>query len=104
MNSYLKIFSILLALIFLATTASAQRPEPIKTVVLGDTLYTLLKPGDIPAIFEPEFITVTEAEKTYYDNERLIVVSDGDETKGSQSGILTNTRLSTTTSTVKQLR
>ena len=65
----------------LAVTILAQRPEPQKTLLKGDTLYTLLKPNDIPAIFEPEFTNINEAKDTYYDNEPLIVVTDGNEAK-----------------------
>ena len=62
-----------------ATGSSAQRPKPKETELLGHTMYTLLKPGDIPAITEPEFITVAEADKFYYPDEPLIVVVDGNE-------------------------
>lgn len=66
----------------LAQFALAQRKEPEKREVRGHTMYTLLEPGDIPAIFEPEFITIAEADSMYYDREPLIVVTSGDETKG----------------------
>jgi hypothetical protein len=75
--------SIFLVFILLFTTSIwGQRRDPVKTLVKGDTLYTLLKPGDIPAIFEPEFIPVNESDSTYFDNEPLIVVVDGNEAKG----------------------
>ena len=48
---------------------------------MGHTMYTLLKPGDIPAIFDPAFISIAEAESLYYDNEPLIVVADGNKAK-----------------------
>jgi hypothetical protein len=68
----------------LLTVASAlsQRPEPKKTEIQGHTMYTLLKPGDIPAIFEPEFISVKEAESTYFADEPLLVVVRGDVARG----------------------
>lgn len=69
------------AFVLQAGVTSAQMPEPVKTMVAGDTLYTLLKPGDIPAIFDPEFISVEEAEKLYHKNEPLMVVSKGGEVK-----------------------
>lgn len=72
---------VIVILTLLAVTALAQRPEPQKSLVMGDTLYTLLKPNDIPAIFDPEFISIDEAKATYYDNEPLIVVADGSEAK-----------------------
>ncbi len=71
-----------LAFLFLATSSAAQRREAVETEIRGHTMYTLLEPGGIPAIFEPEFIAVAEAEKYYYDEEPLIVVVDGDEVRG----------------------
>ena len=65
----------------LTMSINAQRPEPKKTEVHGHTMYTVLKPGDIPAIFKPEFITVAKAEALYYDSEPLIAVVSGDEAK-----------------------
>jgi uncharacterized protein DUF3179 len=62
--------------------ATAQRPEPIETEVDGHTMYTLLNPGDIPAIFDPEFISISTAESLYYPDEPLIVVTDGELAKG----------------------
>lgn len=67
--------------LLLASGSLAQRPEPVKTLIEGDTLYTLLEPGGIPAIFEPEFISVEKARKFYHENEPLIVVARGSEVK-----------------------
>ena len=74
---------LLLIFCFVAFASSifAQRPEPKKTEIMGHTMYTLLKPGDIPAIFDPQFISIAEAESLYYDNEPLIVVADGNKAK-----------------------
>ena len=72
-----------LLVVFVATDLSlAQRPKPKETEVLGHTMYTLLKPGDIPAIFEPEFISIDKADSLYWDDEILMVVTDGKTTKG----------------------
>lgn len=68
--------------LLLALTAFGQRREPKKTEIDGHTMYTLMEPGGIPAIFEPEFISVTEADSLYYDNEPLMVVVAGNEAKG----------------------
>ena len=65
----------ILFIMILSSAISAQRPEPVKTEIRGHTMYTLLKPGDIPAIFEPEFITFTEADSFYHPDEPLMVVS-----------------------------
>ena len=70
-----------LGLILVASSIFAQRPEPKKTEIMGHTMYTLLKPGDIPAIFDPEFVSIVEADSLYYDNEPVIVVTNGDEAK-----------------------
>ena len=59
----------------------AQRPKPKETEIKGHTMYTLLKQGDIPAIFEPEFIPISEADKFYYPEEPLMVVADGNKAK-----------------------
>lgn len=72
----------LIIFLILGTSISmAQRPKPKETEIKGHTMYTLLKPGDIPAIFEPEFISVSEAEEFYYPDEPLIVVADGGEAR-----------------------
>lgn len=82
----------------LSPIAEAQKRDVQKRVVRGDTLYTLLKPGDIPAIFDPEFVSITEAlEETfvadtahpdggqnfpmYIENEPLMVVVGKTEVK-----------------------
>lgn len=67
--------------LILATTAAAQRPKPKETMIQGHTMYTLLKPGDIPAIFEPEFLPVADADSLYYDDEPLLAVASGDDAK-----------------------
>ncbi len=71
-----------IAILLPVLTAYAQRPEPQKTEIDGHTMYTLMKPGGIPAIFDPTFIGVSEADSFYYDDEPLMVVTSGDETKG----------------------
>ncbi len=68
-------------IMLLLTTASvpAQWGELEETEIRGHTMYSVFKPGDIPAIFEPTFISPVEADDYYYPNEPLIVVVDGDE-------------------------
>jgi len=73
--------NIILILTF-AVSARAQRPEPKETEVKGHTMYTLLEPGGIPAIFEPEFIPIKLADSFYYADEPLIAVVDGKEARG----------------------
>lgn len=68
-------------ILVLSITAAAQRPKPQETMIQGHTMYTLLKPGDIPAIFEPEFLPVADADTLYYDDEPLLAVVSGEDAK-----------------------
>ncbi|MFH1687404.1 MAG: DUF3179 domain-containing (seleno)protein [bacterium] len=65
----------------IAPSGRAQGSEPAKTEIQGHTMYTLLGPGAIPAIFEPEFVTAAQAESTYYEHELLLVVTGGKAAK-----------------------
>ena len=76
------IISLLLLFLLVSQSILAQRPEPKEIDVYGHTMYTLLKPGDIPAIFDPEFINISIADSFYYSDEPLIVVTDGSIVKG----------------------
>ena len=73
---------VLIILILSAINLWAQRPEPTKTEVHGHTMYGVLPPGSIPAIFKPEFIGIEVAEQSYYPAEHLMVVGHNGETKG----------------------
>ncbi len=74
--------SVILAISFIVyQPVTAQRRKAKETMVNGHTMYTLLKPGDIPAIFDPMFIPVAEADDLYYQDEPLLVVADGGEAK-----------------------
>ena len=65
-----------------SSVINAQTDKPQETEVHGETMYTLLKPGEIPAIFEPEFIPAAKAERFFYPEEPMIVVRSGKEVKG----------------------
>lgn len=71
---------IVILLLFI-NNINAQRPTPTMTEVLGHTLHTVLKPGDIPAIFQPEFDGIDQAKKLYYADEPLMVITAGAEVK-----------------------
>lgn len=71
LKKYIFIFSILL---LFSPITHGQRTFLGKKLIQGHTLYTLLKPGDIPAIFNPLFIDIREASELYYDKEPLMVV------------------------------
>jgi len=71
-----------ITLILATSFLFGQRSVPVATEINGHRLTTLLRPGDIPAIFTPEFISVSDAERLYDDSEPLMVVMAGDEVKG----------------------
>ena len=74
--------TIILCLFLLLThTTLSQRSKPEMTELHGHTLYTVLKPGDIPAIFDPQYITTEIADSFYYQEEPLLVVVSGNEIK-----------------------
>lgn len=70
--------AVILALVW-TVNVSAQRPKPKETMIKGHTMYTLLKPGGIPAIFDPTFIGVEQADEFYHPNEPLMIVTGENE-------------------------
>jgi hypothetical protein len=66
----------------LALTTGAHRPEPEAIEIGGYTLHTLMDPGVIPAIFDPQFVSIAAADSFYYDSEPLMVVVAGDDVRG----------------------
>ncbi|MBD3402425.1 DUF3179 domain-containing protein [candidate division GN15 bacterium] len=60
---------------------SAQHDKPQETMIRGHVMYTLLKPGDIPALTDPDYLSVSEADELYYPGEPLLAVVDGDSAK-----------------------
>ena len=72
---------IFITIFMIGVDSFAQRPEPEKTMVKGHLMYTVLKPGDIPAIFDPEFIPVSGGDEYYHPEEPLIVVVSGDSAR-----------------------
>ena len=81
-KTQVSLFVILSIALILTAPCYAQRPEPTKTEIRGHTMYTLMEPGGIPAIFEPEFVSIEIADSFYYDEEPLIAVSSGDVARG----------------------
>jgi hypothetical protein len=71
-----------LLLLLPPSQVAAQQREAKKTEVHGHTMYTLLPPGAIPAIFNPEFIPISEADSLFYPDEPLMVVAGGGQAKG----------------------
>ncbi len=77
-----KVTTLAIALGLVASSgAFAQRPKPKTRMLAGDTLFTLMPPGGIPAIFKPEFISAKKAAELYYEKEPMMVVRSGDEVK-----------------------
>ncbi len=72
---------IFIAIFIIGVDSFAQRPEPKKTMVKGHLMYTVLKPGDIPAIFDPEFIPISEGDEYYHPEEPLMVLVTGDSAR-----------------------
>lgn len=71
----------LILVLALTPLCLGQRRSPKKTKVKNHIMYTMLEPGEIPAIFEPEFLPAIKAEKFFFPNEPLIVVTDGKTAK-----------------------
>ena len=67
-------------LLILAGAPNAQRPEPrVHGVFDGDTMYTVLPPGEIPAIMEPEFVSGAEADSQMSPEEPVMgIFIDGE--------------------------
>lgn len=64
-------------LISVTPAAEAQRRDMTETVIGGHTMYTLLEPGDIPAIFDPTFLRASDstAERLHDPDEPMIAVT-----------------------------
>ena len=59
----------------------AQSRRMTTTLVGGDTMYTLMEPGDIPAIFEPVFESLQPDAGAFDPDEPLLVISAGPEVR-----------------------
>ena len=70
-----------LVLLIVPTLIVAQSRERKETEIKGHTMYTLMEPGGIPAIFDPVFISIAEADSLYYAKEPLIAVIGDKEAK-----------------------
>ena len=70
----------------LHVSAQSSKPPfetigPLDLVVGEDKIQTLLPPDGIPAISSPEFLTVSEADKVYLENEPILGVAIGGEAR-----------------------
>jgi hypothetical protein len=62
-----------------ASPVWAQRREMQKTLIQGDTMYTLMEPGGIPAIFNPVLEPAAQDDSAFAPDEPLLVVEvDGE--------------------------
>ncbi len=78
----LRLILVPIIVLLLAAMSLAQGRKAVETEIDGHTMYTLLKPGDIPAIFEPDFVSVATAQLLHSDEEPLLVVVGDTEVKG----------------------
>ena len=73
---------LLVSLTPLAAPLTAQRPEPeVYGVFDGDTMYTVLPAGAIPAIMAPEFVTGAEADSQMSPEEPVMGIFMGGEAR-----------------------
>ena len=70
--------SVIISLV-LASAVQSQWQQVEETDIRGHTMYSVFRPGEVPAIFEPTFVSVADADDYYYPNELLIVMVDGSE-------------------------
>ena len=59
----------------------AQSRDMSVTLIEGDTMYTLMEPGDIPAIFDPELSPLQADAGDFDPDEPLLVVSVGQDVR-----------------------
>jgi hypothetical protein len=76
------ILTVALLLTFPVDPAAAQRPQPKAYATFqGDTMYTVLPPNTIPAIFEPEFLSGKKADSQMSPGEPVIGIVLGGEAR-----------------------
>ena len=75
------VFTVVALALLWAQPIEAQRRDMQKTVIQGDTLYTLMEPGGIPAIFEPAFRDASEEDSSFAPDEPLLVVEVNGEVR-----------------------
>jgi len=73
--------ALIVALLLLGGIVSAQR-DVEKEMIQSSPMYSVLKKGDIPAIYDPEFQDAGAASDYYHNNEPLLVVAAGDTVRG----------------------
>lgn len=73
---------VFMSLLLAVGTSTAQRPEPKAHGVFdGDTMYTVLPPGAIPAIMEPEFVSGAVADSQMSPDEPVMGIFMGGEAR-----------------------
>ena len=63
-----------ISILMFVSSAMAQR-DVQKDTIQGHTMYSVLKKGDIPGIYNPEFYGAEKASEVYFDDEPLMLVS-----------------------------
>ncbi len=59
----------------------AQSRNMSVTLIEGDTMYTLMEPGDIPAVFDPELASLQTDAGDFDPDEPLLVISVGKDVR-----------------------
>lgn len=59
----------------------AQSRKMTTTLIEGDTMYTLMEPGGIPAIFDPELSPLQSDAGDFDPDEPLLVISAGQDVR-----------------------
>jgi hypothetical protein len=68
--------TLLAAMILLLPVSSILAQRDIKTeTIQGHTMYIVLKKGDIPGVYNPEYYGADKAADVYFDEEPLMLVS-----------------------------
>ena len=78
-----KTFASLLVILMVChfSLAMAQSRKMSKTIIEGDTMYTLMEPGGIPAIFNPELSPLEPDAGDFDPDEPLLVISSGQDVR-----------------------
>ncbi len=66
--------TVVVLVLMMGLSVMAQK-EPKKDMVNGHFMYSVLNKGDIPAIYDPQFIDAKQAIELYFEDEPLMVVS-----------------------------
>lgn len=82
MRIILILFAVIFGIRFVSEGLHAQRAEPeVVATVQGDTMYQVIPENAIPAITQPEFVTDDRADDQMADEEPVLGIILGDESR-----------------------